>query len=307
MRYRRLPHTELTFSEIGLPVSELTTRLPALSPGDAGRLLQSGFDLGITYFDTSDVEGRGEGESLLANALGRQRGSVVVGAKGGYDWSTPKYRPPASDDGKMAQDWSPAFIRKACEASLRRLRTDYIDLYTLHHPDMKALERDELFDTLATLRKEGKIRYFGVTLGMEWREEGEISLRERKVVAVQTAYSILRQKPARLLFPLAAKQECGIIAQGPLEGGLLEEHFSGKPGQDPRLQELAFLDRHGIPLAHGAIRFALADPSVVSAVTPTTNEEQLARCAAAADLPPLSDADVQQLQDLYAAGFGVGR
>ena len=311
MRYRTLPRTTLSLSEIGFPVSEITKGEPALDPAGATRLLEYAHYVGVTFFDTSDVADGGLGEELLFAALGRTRHQITIAARGGYDWYTPAFlRKPASFAEKLSggipQDFSPDYIQKACEASLKRLRTDYIDLYFLHDPGMRALEREALFYTLDTLRREGKIRHFGIILGpgTDWDEEGEMALKERKAVSVEAVYNIFHQKPARQLFPLAAQSESGIIAADPLAGGLLTKGYAD---DDLRFRELTFLKRHGIPLAQAALKFALADPAIVSTLPPVIREDRLLEYASASDLPPLSANDVGQLRDLYDAGFGVQR
>ena len=303
MRYRRIPRTDITVSEIGLPVNDLIDpQRRSLDQAGAERLLQRAVELGVTLFSVPDFPDQGEGEALMAAAFPRRRHEIVIAATGGYDWYTP---PHLRKTGAIAQAWTPDFVRKACEASLKRLHTDYIDLYLLHYPGMRALESEELFDALATLRREGKMRHYGVALGpgMSWDEEGEMALKERKVVCAQAIYNILQQKPTRQLFPLAKTYESGIIAANPLAVGVLD---ASESSNDPRLRELQFLRRnYDSTLAQAAIKFALADPSVVSTLPAIQREDRLAELAAAADLPAMAPDDLQQLRDLYDAGFGI--
>lgn len=308
MRYRKIPRTDLSVSEIGIPVPDVIAGQRRLDPADAARLLEHAFDLGITFFDASDVADEGESERLLATALGRQRQRIVIGTKGGYDWYKPTYLRPAAAGAGIGQDWSPEFIRMACEASLKRLHTDYIDLYSLHHPGMHPLESEELFDTLATLRKEGKIRAWGIVLGpgTDWEEEGEMAVKERKAVCVQAEYSVLRQKPTRFLFPIAPTYESGIVAADPLADGLLDATYKAA-AENSLLKELRFLDRRNIQLGQAALKFVLADKNIVSALVPGARQDRLAFYAAASDLPDLSVDDMGQLRDLYDAGFGLPR
>ena len=101
--------------------------------------------------------------------------------------------------GERPQDWSPAHVRAALEASLARLGTDYVDLYQLHNPRMDAIERDDLFEELERLRDEGKLRHYGIALGpaIGWREEGLRAIAQRASRAVQTVYNVLEQEPGR--------------------------------------------------------------------------------------------------------------
>src|SRR5438105_2318585 len=123
------------------------------------RLLQQALELGITFFDTADVYGDGMGETILAKALGARRDGVVIATKFGYDF----YNHPGLQPGQRErpQDWSPAFVRKVCDESLRRLQTDRIDLYQLHNPRLDAIQRDDLWAELEALKAQGKIRMIG--------------------------------------------------------------------------------------------------------------------------------------------------
>lgn len=303
MRYRRVPRTDISVSEVGLPVNDLIDpQRRSLDQAGAERLLHRAVELGITFFSVPDFPDQGEGETLLATAFARRRHEIVIAATGGYDWYAP---PHLRKRGVIDQVWTPEFIRKACEASLKRLHTDYIDLYLLHHPGMRAMESEELFDALATLRREGKMRQYGIVLGpgLNWDEEGEMALKERKVVCVHAIVNVLEQKPTRQLFPLAKTYESGIIAANPLAVGVLD---GSETSHDPRLRELQFLRRnYDSTLAQAAIKFALADPSIVATLPSVTKEDRLAELASASDLPPMAAEDLQQLRDLYDAGFGL--
>src|SRR5207244_5110748 len=100
-------------------------------------------------------------------------------------------------EGERPHDWSPGHARRALEDSLRRLRTDYVDLYQLHNPRMDTLDADDLFEELDALRAAGRIRHYGVALGPKigWREEGLRALEERPIASLQTVYNLLEQEP----------------------------------------------------------------------------------------------------------------
>ena len=177
-------------------------------------MLENALELGVTFFDTADTYGEGYGEEVLARALGHRRQDITIATKFGYDFydATPReaHQP-------RAQKFDREFVTFACEQSLRRLGTDYIDLYQIHNPLVSALERDDLFETLEQLQFDGKIRYFGVALGPDigWFEEGEASMRERHVDSVQIIYSILEQDPARDFFPIAEDENIGLAFSSP--------------------------------------------------------------------------------------------
>ena len=164
MQYRALGDTGLTVSAVGFGVWTVSTTMWGIEDDAVGlHLLKRAFDLGVTFYDTADVYGDGKGETLLADALGSRRDEIAIATKFGYDF----YTSPGLQPGQRERphDWSPAYIRKACEESLRRLKTDHIDLYQLHNPRVDALARDDTFAALEELKAAGKIRAYGAALG----------------------------------------------------------------------------------------------------------------------------------------------
>ena len=154
LRYRTLGNTELELSEVGFGLWTLASGGGSLvNEEEAVSLLVRAFDLGVTFYDTADTYGDGYGESVLSRALRRQRHEIVIATKVGYDMYTKVLDPTPRP---REQNFSPRYVRYACEQSLRRLSTDYIDLYQLHNPTMYQLEDDELFDTLDNLVRGGQ-------------------------------------------------------------------------------------------------------------------------------------------------------
>ena len=162
---------------------------------------------------------------MLARALGRNRHDIVISTKAGYDFYRPVIDP---DERGKSQRWTPGFIRYACEQSLRRLDTDYIDLFQLHHPGPDVIEDDELFGLLDDLVREGKTRYYGVTLDPkpESKEAGEGAIDLRNVSAVQLEFSLLDQQPARSLISRAQGSATAIVAYDPSASGVLEAEIT---------------------------------------------------------------------------------
>ena len=321
MKYRILPRTELDLSEIGFGVWTVST------PGwgtshveDQHLLLRTAFELGITFFNTADLYGEGYGEELLATALPKERHDIVIATKGGYDFYDKLDPLPGP---WPRQKFQPDFIRYACEQSLRRLRTDYIDLYQLHYADMWALEDEELFGTLEELVKEGKIRYFGVALGPDtWEfEEAHTAICERKAGSLEIPYSILEQQPALQILPIASEQGTGILAREPharqaLTGKLPASTVpaENQAGLSPRerqmslalkyAQELQFLaEDTGRTVAQSALRFCLGQPTVISVLPNITNMDDLAEYAAAPDTAGLYPEEEERLQELWEELF----
>ncbi len=334
MQYRTFGDTDLRASVVGFGVWTVGTTMWGIKDEAVGvGLLRRAYDQGITFYDTADVYGDGLGETILAKALGAERDSLTIATKFGYDF----YAHPGVQPGQRErpQDWSPAFIRTACEESLRRLGTDRIDLYQLHNPRLDVLQRDALFETLDRLRAEGKIRQVGAALGPAIAErqieEGRCCIERRRMASTQIIYNLFEQMLGLPLLPVARQHKVGMMVRVPHSSGLLEgkytrettfsesDHRSFRVNTDERRKEwledglkkvdaVRFLvEDTGRTLAQAAIQFVLAEPTVACVLPNIYNAEQLDEFAKAADVPPLTPAELARLADLYAANFGVAR
>ena len=321
MKYRHLPRTDIDLSEVGFGLWTLGTDWwGRIEESDKVLLLDKAVDLGINFFDTADTYGEGYGEEILAKALGHQRHNIIIATKFGYDFYDNIER---IGHQERTQRFEPDFIRFACEQSLKRLNTDYIDLYQLHNPRMDAIEKEEVFDLLNTLVKEGKIRHYGSALGPDigWFEEGEASMQERKVHSLQIIYSILEQEPARRFFPIAEDQQVGLISRVPHASEVLTGRFSEPPAFDPgdhrahrrhewmtqalkKSEQVKFLaEETSRSLAQAAIKFCLAQGTIVSVLPNITNVDELTEYASATETPALTTEETEQLDDLWENDF----
>lgn len=222
MHYRALGRTGVTVSEVGFGLWTVSTGWwGSYADDEAVRLLRQAFDLGVTFFDAADTYGAGRSERLLTQAFGGRRREIVVATKLGYDFYRYSRGP---DDGQreLPQDFSPGYVRFALEESLRRLETDYVDVYQLHNPKLQHLQCDELFACLDTLRAEGKIRAWGIALGpaIGWREEGLFAIRERQAPAIQIIHNLLEQDPGRDFLDAGRSLGTGFVARVPPLVGL---------------------------------------------------------------------------------------
>ena len=314
MKYRQLADTELIVSEIGVPLRPLaTTDYGHVTEQDSLNLLTRAFDLGFTYFDTADSYSRGYGESLLARALGRNRHNIVISTKAGYDFYRPVIDP---DERGKSQRWTPGFIRYACEQSLRRLDTDYIDLFQLHHPGPDVIEDDELFGLLDDLVREGKTRYYGVALDPkpESKEAGEGVIDMRDVSAIQLDFSLLDQQPARNLISRAQGSPTAVVAYDPSASGILEaemrrptaavvEETEDADALQQKLVERRILEsalrEFGGDVGTWAIKFVLASPVVASTLPVVTTYARLLELGDMADLADLPREFVERAFAVY--------
>ncbi len=333
MKYRTIGKTGIRVSEVGFGVWTVGTTMWGVAAGDFStgiHLLRKSLDLGITFFDTADVYGDGKGETILAQAFEGKRDQITIATKFGYDFHTyPGIQPGQRE---RPQDWSPDFIRKACEESLTRLKTDHIDCYQLHNPRLNAIRNDDIFKTLDDLRSKGKVRAYGVALGPAINdrqiEEGITAIRERGAHP-QIIYNLLEQMLGEKIFPVSRQHGSAVFTRVPHASGLLEgqfteqttftkdDHRSFRLKDDEakkkwlfdglkKIEQLTFLTHQtDRTLAQAAIQFILAEPSIASVLPNIYNEQQLTEFAAAPDTPRLTADEFVKVQGLYAENFGL--
>jgi aryl-alcohol dehydrogenase-like predicted oxidoreductase len=361
MRYRRLNGTDLDLSELGFGTWTVSTGWWGnYTDEDAQRLIRAAIDLGINYIDTADAYGNGRGETILAPILKEHR-EVAVGTKFGYDFYNNPERPRGQRE--LPQDMSPKFIRFACEQSLRRLGIDTIAIYQPHNPRVDVLLQDEHWDTLESLRREGKILSYGPSLGpaIGWRDEGIYAIAVRRAPVTQMIYNLLEQDPGRE-FVLAAergpsypavaeamkgqtnKKLCALtssfepsfrawraktqsqfLVRVPHSSGMLEGKYTLETRFDesdhrshrPRawlVEGLQKVDRlkplceaRGVTIGQLALLWLYAHACVLSALPNIYDQEQLREFAAASDHPPLTDAEMERIHQMYVRNFDITR
>jgi aryl-alcohol dehydrogenase-like predicted oxidoreductase len=326
MRSRSFGNTDLVVSEVGFGAWTLVMKWWG-EVADPKALVHAALDSGITFFDTAPVYGDdGAGESLLADLLpsGAAREELVLTTKCGYDIHGERIAPGHSE---RPHDWAPAAVRAQLEDSLRRLRTDHIDLYQLHNPTIDPIRADDLWAELEALREEGKVRELGVALGpaIGWVTEGMESLDGRPVASLQTVMNILEQEPARTFLdhPAVKDGRVGIIARVPHASDALTGNvdrdtvFADEDHRKYRNREnlLDLLDKaeavkflagpdRGRTLSQAAISGILAFDGVTTVLPTCTTPEQVRDWAAASEIP-LSAEEKAQLDQAWADNFGV--
>lgn len=316
MRYLPLGSSGLRVSAIGLGCNNFGGRLDARA---TRTVVDAALDAGITLLDTADIYGgRGGSETHLGEALKGRRDQVVLATKFGYDGVDMGYGPAAGARGGRA------YIRRAVEASLTRLRTDHIDLYQLHSPD-PAVPVAETLAALTELVTEGKIRYLGHSNLSGWQlAEAAHVARETGAapfVSAQNEWSLLQREAERELVPAALHYGVGVLPYFPLANGLLTgkirrgapvpagSRLEGRDGYltDERLdvvEALAVLaDKYDRTVLELAIGWLAAQPGCASVIAGATSAEQVRANAAVADRP--LDAAVLAEVDAAAAGAGA--
>ncbi len=278
MNYRKLGNSELKISEVSFGCMSLKENYR-----DTEKLIHQAVDKGITYFDTADIYQNGQNELMLGTAIKNFRGDVLIGTKVGNQ---------LRNDGN-GWNWNPSkkYILKSVEDSLTRLQTDYIDLYQLHGGTIED-PIDETIDAFETLKREGKIRYYGISsirpnVIREYVERSNIS-------SVMLQYSLLDRRPEESCLKLLKENNIGVLTRGSIAKGLL----AGKPPAD-YLNYSALDVKKAIGLVKNlsvstsmsctAIQFVLKHSSTTSAVIGVRTEEQLLECIQASKVEPLSD------------------
>lgn len=299
MQYRRLGQSELNVSVLSFGAWQIGDAgyWGAADEADADGTVGAALDAGVNLFDTAEMYGKGASEEVLGKVLGKRRGDVYVASKYWVDKLT-------------ALD-----IRAACEASLRRLDTDYLDLYQVHWAPPAALA-DEAAETLLALRDEGKIRYIGLSnFGPQdiarWFGKGE-------AISNQVGYNLLFRAIEFDVVPACHERDLGILAYMPLMQGLLAgryespedvpvsrrrtRHFNGeREGTrhgEAGAEELTFstlrslrsvADQAGLDMPTMALAWVIAQPWVTSAIVGARKPEQLKRNLAAVDIGLTAD------------------
>jgi aryl-alcohol dehydrogenase-like predicted oxidoreductase len=326
MQYRTYPQTDLTVSAVGFGLwTTATGWWGHMTDDEAIALLHRAYDLGVTLFDAADTYGNGRSEEQLGRAFEQRRDKVVYSTKFGYDF----YNNAGERRGQqeLPQNVSPKFVRFALEQSLRRLRTDYIDIYSLHNAKLDHVRNDELFELLESFRSEGKIRYYGIALGpaIGWLYEGIEAARRPGMTNIQMIWNILEQFPGSEMIKAAydANAATGYQIRVPHSSGMLEgkytlettfppsDHRSHRPRSwlvngVKKVETLRFLERPNRTLGQAAIQWLLAEPRVMTVLPNIYDAEQLQEFAAAPDTPALTGEELARIAELTKTNFGIG-
>jgi aryl-alcohol dehydrogenase-like predicted oxidoreductase len=317
MKMRFMGNTGIKVSELCLGAMTFGGRgfwtiIGALEQKEATALVNQAIDGGINFFDTADVYSEGLAEEILGKALGTKRKDIVLATK------------VRGRTGKGANDigLSRLHIIESCNASLKRLGTDYIDLYQVHSFDPRT-PQEETLRALDDLVRTGKVRYIGASNHTGWQLMKALAVSERqnleKYVTLQAYYSLVARELENELVPLCLDQDLGILTWSPLGGGFLTGKYRrGKPRPegarrtDPKNQFLQFdeekgfaivdeLERiagnHQATITQAALNYLLRKPGVSSAIIGARNGEQLSDTLRTTDWE-MSPEEVKRLDEL---------
>ncbi len=310
MRHRALGASGLTVSVVGLGCNAFGSRIDS---AQTQRVVDAALDHGITFFDTADTYGLGASEELLGRSLGTRRDDVVVATKFGMDM-----------DGRNGPDWgarsSRRYLRRAVEASLRRLGTDHIDLYQIHQLDL-VTPMDEIVTAMNELVDEGKVRYLGCSNFAAWELTDAhwtaTSHGLRPFVSAQNEYSLYNRAAEEELVPACERLGVGLLPYFPLAYGLLTGKYrrgqtapeGSRLGNESQAHRLASADwdriealeeyaaERGVDLLTVALGGLAAQPAVGSVIAGATKPEQIVANVAAGLWEPTEE-DLRALAEV---------
>ncbi len=316
MKYRELGKTGYKVSEISFGAWAIGGTWGEVEDSESIAALHTAVDLGVNFFDTADVYGDGHSEKLLAKLKKDRAGEeIIIATKIGR-------RLPEQIVAGYNRENLAAFI----ERNLTNLETDCLDLVQLHCPPQDAYYHPEIFEIMDDFVKQGKIRFYGVSV--ERVEEAIKAIEYENVQTVQIIFNIFRQRPADLLFDLAKKKKVGILARVPLSSGMLTgkmsrnstfstddhrnfnrhgeafdvgETFSGVDFETglAAVEELKKLVPENMTMAQFALRWILMHDGISCTIPGAKRPVQEEDNARAADFPPLSGETMKAVKDLY--------
>ena len=324
------PMKERPFGRTGLRISEIGFGGWAMGGNaygpvrdeDSLRALETAWESGVHFFDTADIYGEGHSEELLKKFLkGKPRDRWVLATKCGWDFYTSSQKQGSLFQGTPEKlpsvghkkNFEPGYVRFACEQSLKRLGTDAIDLFQLHNPSLELIQKGDLVTVLEKLKKEGKIRFIGISVHTE--AEALAVLEDPRVHAIQIILNLMDQRMLLRVLPQAEKKGIGVIVREPLASGLLSGKYAPShefPKDDHRrrwVPEKREVDWQKIrliqetlgtlPLLRAALEFVLAFGAVSTAIVGAKTRAQVLENVTASSKPILSPEDIERLKELY--------
>jgi aryl-alcohol dehydrogenase-like predicted oxidoreductase len=315
MQYRELGRTGWKVSTISFGAWAIGGTWGKVKDEESLAALHCALDLGVNFFDTADAYGDGHSEQLLAKLRKERSESFIVATKAGR-----RLNP------HVASGYTRENITAFVERSLQNLDVEALDLLQLHCPPTQVYYMPQVFDVLDDLVKDGKLRYYGVSV--EKVEEALKAIEYPNVQTVQIIFNIFRQRPLDLFFGEAQRRKVGILARVPLSSGMLTgkmsrtssfeaddhrqfnrqgagfdrgETFSGLDYEIglQAVEELRSLVPAGLTMSQLALRWILMSPAVTCAIPGAKRPSQVEENVKAADLPELSEETMNAIRSIY--------
>ena len=317
MKYKPLGKSGIKVSEIGFGAWTIALNWwgKEIQEDEAKRMLKKAYDLGINFFETADMYGKGKSERLIGEVFKDMRNEVVISTKYGYDFESAQQ----IGHNELPQQFDRKFTENALKNSLERLQSDYVDVYGLHNPKLRHIRDDVIFETLDEKIDEGKIKTCQIALGpaIGWTQEGMEAMNRKNISAVQTVYNILEQTPGNELIENAVKKDVGILVRVPDASGILtgkvtaETKISEKDHRKERTREWRksamqkveqlrpIAERNGLNITELAIKFILSKKAVSSVLPTVINTDEIEMFASISDGKYISDSDMKEVNELY--------
>jgi aryl-alcohol dehydrogenase-like predicted oxidoreductase len=317
LKYKPLGKSGIKVSEIGFGAWTIALNWwgKEIQEDEAKRMLKKAYDLGINFFETADMYGKGKSERLIGEVFKDMRNEVVISTKYGYDFESAQQ----IGHNELPQQFDRKFTENALKNSLERLQSDYVDVYGLHNPKLRHIRDDVIFETLDEKIDEGKIKTCQIALGpaIGWTQEGMEAMNRKNISAVQTVYNILEQTPGNELIENAVKKDVGILVRVPDASGILtgkvtaETKISEKDHRKERTREWRksamqkveqlrpIAERNGLNITELAIKFILSKKAVSSVLPTVINTDEIEMFASISDGKYISDSDMKEIDDLY--------
>jgi aryl-alcohol dehydrogenase-like predicted oxidoreductase len=312
MKKRKLGSQGLVASELGLGCMGMSQFYGPRDDAESTATLERAIELGVDFFDTADIYGTGHNEELVGKVLRKHRNRVIIATKFGNQ---------VLPDGTRAINGRPEYVRSACDASLKRLGVDHIDLYYQHRVD-KNVPIEETVGAMADLVRQGKVRYLGLS------EASAKTIRRAHAVhpisALQSEYSLWTRDYEDEVIPTLRELGVGFVPFSPLGRGLLSGALSELPADDMRRKisprfEAGNLDQNlkvvarlkeiaqekGITPSQLALAWVLAQGDDIVPIPGTKRRKYLEENIAAADVK-LSKSDLARIEEAAPKGFAAG-
>ena len=298
MKRNQLGSSSLYVSEIGFGTMSLSD-----DQGQNERILQEAFNQGVNFFDTADLYQFGMNEKSVGKALGAYRDKIILASKGGNDWH--------NQDGGWIWNPKKSYLKEAVKASLKRLNTDYLDLYQLHGGTTDD-PFDEVVEAFQEMKQDGLIRAWGISsirpnVIRRFVENTDID-------SVMMQYSLLDRRPEEWM-NLFKKHQISIISRGPIAKGLLADSWRKRDLSNgyldyneselndvlPRIEEEA--GKLNMPMQQLALRYVIDQPEVATAIPGASSLEQVHENCAASEKEPLSSKPIGALRLMTKEGY----
>jgi aryl-alcohol dehydrogenase-like predicted oxidoreductase len=296
LKKRRLGKSELFVTELGLGCMSIGTEETA-----ARKIIETALEEGVNYFDTADLYDFGENEGIVGKALKEVREKVIIATKAGNRWNQER----------TGWSWDPskAYIKEAVKNSLKRIGTDYIDLYQLHGGTIED-RIDETIEAFEELKAEGFIRYYGIS-SIRPNVIREY-VKKSNIVSVMMQFSILDRRPEEEALPLLHENGISVLCRGSVAKGLLSDKMLDKISEKGYLNYSEKDLRETLPslkeklastrsFTEVALQYNLANPAVASVVAGASSPEQIRINATAVNSIPLTPEEIVLIKEITKA------